>query len=78
MTTVLSANFRPANACSAVRAESALSYLTKILPTPLDCLLPPLGRGTFISRTWPYFSHSSLMSSHISEILRLVSLSLLS
>lgn len=66
VTTVLSANLRPARACSAVRAESALSYFTKILPTPFDCRLPPLGRGTFISVTWPYFSHSSLMSSQIS------------
>jgi len=68
VTTVRSANFLPANACNALRAESALSYLTKILPTPLDCLLPPLGRGTFISRTWPYFSHSSLTSSQISGL----------
>lgn len=66
VTTVLSANFRPAKAWSAFRAESGLSYLTKILPTPVDCLEPPLGRGTFISSTWPYFSHSSLMSSQIS------------
>lgn len=68
VTTVRSANLRPAKACSAVRAESALSYLTKILPTPVDCRLPPLGRGTFISSTWPYFSHSSLMSSQISKV----------
>ena len=66
MTTVLSANLRPARAASALRAESALSYLTKILPTPVDCREPPLGRGTFISSTSPYFSHSSFMSSQIS------------
>lgn len=67
VTTVLSANFRPASACIALRADSALSYLTNILPTPFDCRLPPLGLGIFISCTSPYLSHSSLTSSQISE-----------
>lgn len=69
VTTVRSANFRPAKERSALPADSGVSNLTKILPTPLDCLLPPVGLGTFISRTFPYFSHSSFTSSHISKLL---------
>ena len=50
VTTVLSANFLPARAWRAFFAEAGVSYLTKILPTPADCRLPPLGRGTFNAR----------------------------
>lgn len=65
-TTVRSANFRPARARSALPASAGVSYFTNIFPTPVDCLLPPLGLGTFISNTFPYFAHSSLTSSQIS------------
>lgn len=66
VTTVRSANFLPASAFSAAVVDSIVSNLTKILPTPVDCRLPPDGRGTFISRIRPYFSHSSRTSSQIS------------
>lgn len=65
-TTVLSANLRPASDLSAFCAASEVSYLMKILPTPADCLLPPLGRGILSSSTLPYFSHSSFTSAQIS------------
>ena len=68
VTTVRSANFLPARARRAFPADSGVSNLTKILPTPFDCLLPPVGRGTFMSSTLPYFSHSSFTSSQISKI----------
>ncbi len=63
---VRSANFLPANACSAFFAVSGESNLTKIFPTPADCLLPPTGRGILSPRTVPNFSHSSWTSSLIS------------
>jgi hypothetical protein len=66
VTTVRSANFLPARARRAFPADSGVSNLTKIFPTPLDCLLPPVGLGTFISKTFPNFSHSSFTSSQIS------------
>ena len=66
VTTVRSANLRPASACRAFFADSVVSNLTKILPTPADCLLPPLGRGTFSATTSPNLAHSSFTSSQIS------------
>lgn len=65
-TTVRSANLRPARALRAFVVDSTASNLTKILPTPAICLLPPAGRGTLMSRTGPNFEHSSRTSSRIS------------
>lgn len=68
VTTVLSANFRPANDFRALVVESVVSNLTKILPTPADCLLPPEGRGIFKSTMVPNLEHSSRTSSQISAL----------
>src|ERR1700761_2523529 len=68
VTTVRSANFRPASACNAFFALSAFSYLMKILPTPADWRLPIEGRGIFMERIVPYFWHSSMTSSQISAV----------
>ena len=67
VTTVRSANFLPARAWSAFFAEAGESYLTKIFPTPADCRLPPVGRGTFSARILPNLVHSSSTSSQISK-----------
>lgn len=37
-------------------------------PTPIVCRLPPLGRGTFMSISFPNLLHSSRMSSQISVV----------
>jgi len=66
VTTVRSANLRPAKARSALVANSGVSNLIKILPTPADCLLPPTGLGILRDRIVPNFSHSSWTSSRIS------------
>jgi len=66
VTTVRSANLRPASALRALVDDSVLSYLTNILPTPADCRLPPTGLGTLISRIMPNLEHSSRTSSQIS------------
>jgi hypothetical protein len=67
VTTVRSANFRPASAANAFFAPSFVSYFKKILPTPADCRLPIDGRGIFMDRIVPYLAHSSRTSSQISE-----------
>jgi hypothetical protein len=66
VTTVRSENFLPASAFRALVAASAVWYLTKILPTPAEFLLPPIGRGMTIFTISPYFPHSSSTSSLIS------------
>lgn len=66
VTTVLSANLRPASSCNAFLHDSVVSNCTKILPTPADCLLPPLGRGIFSPIIFPNLPHSSRTSSQIS------------